>query len=124
MKLAGFVMVGVLGLLVWGGGCGSGSSGNDGGGGGSCTSVQGSCTVAAGCIEYANYPSTAGAQTACTQNGGTFSSSACSRSGAVGGCRQMVSSLCNTTWYYTSSGLSAAQVQAACSASGTTFVSP
>jgi hypothetical protein len=77
--------------------------------------------VTDGCIDFANYPSASGAQTACTQSGGTFSSSACSRSGVVGGCRQTIGSLCNTTWY---SGITEAQVRTACSAIGGTFVSP
>ena len=68
----------------------SGASGAGGGGGAaSCAnpgSLSGSCTLSSAglCVSY--YNATQAVQTACTQSGGTFSSSVCATGSFIGCC--------------------------------------
>jgi hypothetical protein len=86
--------------------------------------VVASCTTAGGdgCVEYGT--ANQELQTTCTNEGGTHATAACSRTGAVGGCRQGGGGGCVTTWWYASSGVTTEQVQLICSQTGGTFVSP
>jgi len=110
----------LVAMLVLVGGCGGSSGAPDGGG--SCT-VSFSCSSSYDCGE-----SSAGAgsqaQQACESNGGTYSTGACSRTNAVGGCRRGSGPACFTTWIYASSGSSMEQVRQGCTQMGGTFVSP
>jgi hypothetical protein len=105
--------------------CGSGGGGTDGG------STSGACTVSFSCTSPNNEgcvesPAGAGsqAQQECQNNGGTYSTSACSRTNALGGCRQGNAPLCTTSWFYSGSGGTAAQFQQACAAGGGTWINP
>ena len=64
-------------------------------------------------------------QSSCPQAGGVYSASACTRTGAVGGCRTTNASpqITITNWFYSASGATAQSVMQACDGSGT-FVAP
>lgn len=89
--------------------------------GGSCSSSGGSCTAPAGqgCLESGALSSIV--QAACSNNG-TYASSACSRTNAVGGCQKTTSGLCQTTWSY--APLTTEAARAACTQLQGTFVAP
>jgi hypothetical protein len=55
---------------------------------------------------------------------GTFSSRACDRSGAVGGCLGVTSNIQAVTWFYADSGLSAGDLREACAKQSQAFVAP
>ncbi len=87
---------------------------------GTCATPNGSCTATggAGCVE-SSLPA-ASLQAACS--GGTFSATACTHTGAVGGCRTNSTAFCQTTWYY--APIPASTAQTACTALHGTFLQP
>jgi hypothetical protein len=135
----GLVLVPVLAVaLASGGGCGSSSS--TGGASGSCTisttvSSAGITLTQKGCDELSGVSAaqTQAFMQQCMTSSGqadagfseqvTYSAGACSRDGAVGGCRLTEAAGTLTTWFYTA-GQTAAEIQQQCTASNGTFVSP
>jgi alpha-tubulin suppressor-like RCC1 family protein len=87
--------------------------------------VQGSCTIAlAGmCTEYAGLSSLASAQASCT-GVSTWSSSACAATNKVGGCLSLIAGICQTSWYYSTSGVPVATYQSICASSGGSWQTP
>jgi hypothetical protein len=108
------LMTAVLGgsIVVLGVACGGLAGGTV-----SCTTGTGSSR---GCAEYNFSTGTDQWSAACTQSGGT-AGTACTRAGAVGGCRTVAGAFTSTVWFYTGT---AADVQTFCTQSGQTFVSP
>jgi alpha-tubulin suppressor-like RCC1 family protein len=84
--------------------------------------VQGSCTIAlAGmCTEYAGLSSLASTQASCP----TWSNSACAATNKVGGCLSLIAGICQTSWYYSTSGVPVATYQSICASSGGTWQAP
>ena len=108
-----------------------GDGGTGGGGGGSangCSSVQGSCKQAGGlaCSDYAGEQAVAltAFQSACSQGGGTWSTSACNTSGAVGGCKNTAAGQCTVIWDFVSGTASQAQTDCTNGGSSNTWVTP
>jgi alpha-tubulin suppressor-like RCC1 family protein len=98
----------------------------DAGAGATCTAtVQGSCTIALAnmCMEYAGLPSVASAQASCI-GVSTWSSSACAATNKVGGCLNLIAGICQTSWYYSTSGVPTATYQSTCAASGGSWQAP
>ena len=87
--------------------------------------VQGSCTIAlAGmCMEYAGLTSPASTQASCTGTS-TWSSSACAATNKVGGCLNLIAGICQTSWYYSTSGVPVATYQSICASSGGSWQAP
>jgi hypothetical protein len=113
---------------------GGGGGGGEGGGGGSsgdagstsangCTGLQASCTITSNlsCTDTGSYDATELAlfQTACAQQGGTWSTSACNTSSSVGGCKGGIDGGCNVEWVYPPATASGAMP--ACLAAGNQF---
>jgi hypothetical protein len=138
----GLVLVPVLAVALAGSGCGGSSPAGTANANGSCTIAT---TVSAGGITISQKGCEEGeglsaAQQAafmqqCMPSSGladagagfnqqvTYAAGACSRAGAIGGCRVTQAGQSTTTWFY--QGVqTAAQVQQQCTASGGTFVSP
>jgi hypothetical protein len=67
-------------------------------------------------------------QQSCTAGGGTtavYADGPCSRAGALGGCRTAVGpGQTATVWYYSTGGLTSADIQLLCMMAGVTFVAP
>lgn len=104
------------------GASGDSASAQEGGSGG----VQGSCdsrAASGSCTEHAGYDmATLGVlQSGCASSMGTWSASACPRTGAVGGCRTTSGGSTDTQWAYQGD---AAMLRSFCAMGGGTFVSP
>lgn len=80
------------------------------------------------CTEFQDYPRTDSSRLMnnCVSASGTWSSSACSRTGALGGCRTRApgSTASSTVWYYDSSMLTPDDVMMECSRLGAEHVLP
>ena len=123
------------------GGCGSSSSAGSANANGSCTisttvSAGGITLTQKGCEEAEGLSaaqlqafmqqcmptSGAGADAGFSQQI-TYAAGACSRAGAIGGCRITQGGETITTWFYTA-GQTAAEIQQQCASAGGTFASP
>jgi hypothetical protein len=99
--------------------CGGSDPGTGtGGGGGSCDI---NVATVHDCVEYSAAATQGQWQQACTQTMGKWSTSGCSHTNSVGGCKvDAGNGVSSTTWYY-SPGLTEATVKQAC---GGMYVSP
>jgi hypothetical protein len=75
------------------------------------------------CTEYAGLSSLASVQASCT-GVSTWSSSACATTNKVGGCLSLIAGICQTSWYYSTSGVPVATYQSICASSGGSWQAP
>ena len=108
--------------------CGGGGKGNGNQDAGQQGAVKGSCDLrqqktAGYCQDYANVPAIGPYETACGNNGGVWSTGACTHDKALGGCTDPQGATVN--WFYQGGGYtSASDFQTVCEMSGGTFETP
>jgi hypothetical protein len=119
--LGGIALVLLGGLAACGGGSTAATSS-----GPSCAGMKSGVKFCADfTVQDGSAAALAQVQTACTsQLGGTYSTKACSRTGAVGGCEYTNAGVDEITWLYTDSGATEAQVEDACAQANQSFVKP
>jgi hypothetical protein len=130
MTLTRFVAkASLLTLVLSLGACGGGTStaGGADGGGGACAALVGSCNIPNDmvCQDYDQPLEAAAGQAACENSANaTWSTSACAKATAVGGCVTPARSNvgCVTTWYFPP--LPAAQLMTGCAQNGGTWITP
>jgi hypothetical protein len=101
-------------------------------GGSLASTIQGSCDTRTSlqlCTDYQGQTSSDAQrlQTDCSLIGATWSSGACTRVSAIGGCHEKSTTVSGfqTTWFFPGNGHeTVADVQAFCATSGGTYVAP